>query len=331
MNHQTRCLIVGLVAAYLPLLGRSQTNDIIAALAELETLVASNVVKAVAANQVEPLRVAAWEFGQFRENHVSKGNDDSDVTLRMNRIRLMLIQAAFKMRTPAFDLETEREKQLRQAQPQGEDALKTTVFNREVTLENIYKGFLGEVRSAAPKSSGQQGDAVSVFHRMVDEIIVDDALKREICRQDIAVAQRSAPSLLAPVSHIFMDGSNVVFKLRSSSSAGWPVKTNLRDMWFSSPGEEVTVPIGGSLLIISNGAALTFDPLPGDIMHVGFHVKKIVEPRSSKDNARPTEESLLLVKSFLRNADSYPDTAHCSGLILTNVPVHAISRLLNTP
>lgn len=298
------------------------------ALIELEERATSNVLRAVTTGDVEPLRAATWVFGQFRTKYDKNGEiKDAETVSRLNKLRLVFSQAAFSMRNRQFDAEKEKEK-IRDTATSFQDRTKRqTVFNREAALELIHKGFVMEARHYGGLSEGASEDKVKAFKQLVDETVRDEELKEELLALSVKQNLLETPAHVEPFSSIRFDGTNVVFKIWSRPTR-YILRTTYRDKWLSSPGEEISVPLGSDFSVIIKSTVLTFKSLPENLSRVGFHMQKVVSPRSVNDHAYPELEAVLLLKRHLKNPADHSDTPALTGLIFTNVPVHAVHQLL---
>jgi hypothetical protein len=331
MKHCISGIFFGLTISALPFLCGGTTNDFENALIEMEEQAVSNVLAAVSTGDVEPLRMATWAFGKFLTKYGKTRRETWDaVTLtRMNKLRLMFAQAAFSMRDRCFDAETERERLRDTSMPSQDHAKWKAVFNREAQLEMIHKGFVMEARHHGGVAEGVSGDRVQAFERLVDETVKDEELKGELLA--LSTKQTASSEHIEPFCSIRLDDTNVVFKIWSKPNRYILRKTD-RETWLSSPGEEISVPLGSGLSVIIRNTVLTVKPLPDKFSHAGFQIQKVVNPRSASDYAHPEQETILLLKRCLKNPAIFPpDTPLLTGLILTNIPIHAASELLRSP
>jgi len=331
MKHCISGIFLGLTISALPFLCGGATNGFENALIELEEQAASNVLAAVTTDDVEPLRAATWALGQFLTKYGKTRREtwDAATLTRLNKLRLMFAQAAFSMRDRRFDAEKEKER-VRDSSVSSQDHSKwKAVFNREAQLEMIHKGFVMEARHHGGVTEGVSGDKIKVFKRLVEETVKDEELKEELLA--LSTKQIASSEHIEPFSSIRLDDTNVVFKMWSKPNRYILRKTD-REAWLSSPGEEISVPLGSWLSVIIRNTVLTVKPLPDKFSYAGFQVKKVVNPRSADDHAHPEQEAVLILKRRLKNPAVFPpDTPLLTGLILTNIPVHAACELLQSP
>jgi hypothetical protein len=313
----------------LPSLHGGSTNDFEGALIELESRAASNIQKAVATGDVEPLRTATWAFGQFQTQYNGKREIiASELLTRLNTLRLMFAQAAFSMRDRTFDVEKERER-MHGPSISIQDRIKCqTVFNREAALALIHKGFVAEARYYGGVSEDVPDNKVKAFKQLVDKVVRDADLKKELLATPVISDLGADSTSVEPFSRIRFDGTNLVFTINTKPTR-YILRTTHRDTWLSSPGEEISVPLGGDLSVIVKSTVLTFKALPGNLSFAGFSMRKVVNPRSASDHAHPESEAVLLLKGCLRNPADYPDTPNLTGLVLTNIPAHKIAEMVH--
>lgn len=333
MKHCISRIFFGLTTSALPFLCEGSTNGFENALIELEEQAASNVLAAVTTDDVEPLRAATWAFGQFLAKHGKTRREtwDAATLTRLNKLRLVFAQAAFSMRDRRFDAEKEKER-VRDSSVSSQDHAKwKAVFNREAQLEMIHKGFVMEARRHGGVTEGVSGDKTQAFKRLVEETVKDEELKGELLALSAKQTPVEPPVIIEPFSSIRLDGTNVIFKIWSKPSR-YILRKAAGEAWLSSPGEEISVPLGSNFTVIIKNTVLTVKPLPEGFSRAGFQMQKAVNPRSASDHAHPEQEAVLLLRRCLKNSAVFPpDTPLLMGLVLTNIPVHAACKLLQSP
>lgn len=96
----------------------------------------------------------------------------------------------------------------------------------------------------------------------------------------------------------------------------------------SKYGEEIRIPIGSNIRLVSRGTLLSFTALPSPITECGFHIR-VTEDHRSGGKARLEKEGCVLFRERLRNKRLVvPDKWSKSGVAITAASIDDVTAMM---